>query len=120
MGTVISMHHLQRIEGMLARKMSGETIVGGARLTGQSDLDGFNFSEGSFFAPTIIDNISTEDELWKEEVRRVNSHSICCSALHRFLDPLLSSSASVLVIPFFSQTTTDSRVDRRRGSSIGE
>jgi len=37
-------------------------------MTGTSALDGFDLSSGSFFAPTVIEDISVEDELWKEEV----------------------------------------------------
>ncbi|KAH9056365.1 aldehyde dehydrogenase domain-containing protein [Lactarius vividus] len=31
-------------------------------------LDGFNFSRGSFYPPTVITDVSLEDVLWKEEV----------------------------------------------------
>jgi hypothetical protein len=37
-------------------------------MSGISELDGFDFSKGSFFPPTVITNISVEDELWKEEI----------------------------------------------------
>lgn len=37
-------------------------------MLGVSELDGFEFSHGSFFPPTILTDISTEDELWKEEI----------------------------------------------------
>ena len=68
MGSVISKHHLNRIEGMLARRGGGTIIAGGERLTGKSSLDGFDFSKGSFLPPTVITDVHTEDELWKEEV----------------------------------------------------
>ncbi|KAH8993846.1 Aldehyde/histidinol dehydrogenase [Lactarius hatsudake] len=55
MGSVISTHHLQRIH-------SGEP------LKDRSSLDGFNFSRGSFYPPTVITDVSLEDTLWKEEV----------------------------------------------------
>ncbi|KAH8105036.1 aldehyde dehydrogenase [Phellopilus nigrolimitatus] len=67
MGTVISMRHLQRITGMVERS-SGSVILGGAALSGPSPLDNFDLSKGSFFAPTIVTDIDTQDELWQEEV----------------------------------------------------
>jgi len=67
MGTVISSHHSQRIEGMVERT-SGTILRGGEPMSGISELDGFDFSKGSFFPPTVVTNISVEDELWKEEI----------------------------------------------------
>lgn len=67
MGTVISVRHLERIEGMIKRG-SGKILAGGERMVGKSDLDGFDFSNGSFFPPTIITDVGLEDELWQEEV----------------------------------------------------
>ncbi|KAJ4492017.1 aldehyde dehydrogenase domain-containing protein [Lentinula edodes] len=67
MGSIISMRQLQRIEGMVGRTQ-GRIIEGGERMTGISDLDGFDFGGGSFFPPTVITDISVEDELWREEV----------------------------------------------------
>lgn len=67
MGTVISMNHLKRIEEMVMRT-SGKIILGGGRMTGTSDLDGFDFSAGSFYSPTVIVDIEPEDELWQEEI----------------------------------------------------
>lgn len=37
-------------------------------MLGPSPLDGFNLSKGCFYAPTIIEDISPEDEIWKEEI----------------------------------------------------
>jgi len=37
-------------------------------MTGTSALDGFDLSAGYFYAPTVIEDIDVEDELWKEEV----------------------------------------------------
>jgi len=67
MGSVISKDSLKRIEDMVMRT-SGKIIMGGGRMTGTSDLDGFDFSNGSFYSPTVIVDIETEDELWKEEI----------------------------------------------------
>lgn len=70
MGTVISNRQLERIEAMVQRKSpgAGKIIAGGQRLTGESSLDGFDFSKGSFFPPTVITGVSTKDDLWREEV----------------------------------------------------
>lgn len=43
-------------------------ITGGTRMTGTSDLDGFDFAKGSFYPPTIITDVQTTDEIWQEEV----------------------------------------------------
>jgi acyl-CoA reductase-like NAD-dependent aldehyde dehydrogenase len=68
MGTVISLWHLERIEGMIKHRQSGVIVAGGERLVGKSTLDDFDFSQGSFFPPTIIQDIDTEDDLWREEI----------------------------------------------------
>ena len=70
MGTVISEEHLQRIEAIVNRKGkgTGKILAGGKRLTGESKFDGFDFSKGSFFPPTVISNVSVEGDLWREEV----------------------------------------------------
>lgn len=67
MGTVISAKQLQHIECMI-RRSNGKVVAGGQRILGKSELDGFDFSHGSFFPPTIITDIGLEDELWQEEV----------------------------------------------------
>jgi acyl-CoA reductase-like NAD-dependent aldehyde dehydrogenase len=68
MGTIISLRHLQHIEGMIKSRKSGSLLAGGERMVALSALDGFDLSQGSFFPPTIIENISTADELWREEI----------------------------------------------------
>jgi acyl-CoA reductase-like NAD-dependent aldehyde dehydrogenase len=71
MGTVISERHLARIQGMLDRSAESgkvQVLAGGQRLTGKSELDGFDFDGGSFYPPTVIANIQTSDELWREEI----------------------------------------------------
>lgn len=71
MGTVISERHLQRIQSMLDESLNsgrGEILTGGKRLTGKSELDGFDFDGGSFFGPTVIANIETSSDLWQEEI----------------------------------------------------
>ncbi|KAJ7780969.1 aldehyde dehydrogenase domain-containing protein [Mycena metata] len=71
MGTVISERHLQRIQSMLDASLNsgkGEVLTGGKRLSGKSELDGFDFDGGNFFGPTVIANIETTSDLWQEEI----------------------------------------------------
>src|ERR1700761_3239611 len=68
MGTIISTHHLQRIHGMVETRSSGTILTGGEPLKDRSSLDGFNFSRGSFYPPTVIADVSLEDDLWKQEI----------------------------------------------------
>ncbi|KAH7930718.1 aldehyde dehydrogenase [Leucogyrophana mollusca] len=68
MGSVISPRHLDRIASMINRRARGKVLVGGERMLSKSPLDGFDFSRGSFFAPTIISDVNIEDELWQEEI----------------------------------------------------
>ena len=69
MGTIISETHLQRIEKMAEERPSKARILaGGQRLQGASALDGFDFSQGIFYPPTVIDGVETHDDLWREEV----------------------------------------------------
>lgn len=49
-------------------RTAGKVIIGGERMHGQSALDGHDFSLGSFFPPTVVTDVSVEDELWQEEV----------------------------------------------------
>ena len=69
MGTIISETHLQRIEKMVAeRPAKSRILTGGKRLAGTSTLDEFDFSQGLFYPPTVIDSVETHDDLWREEV----------------------------------------------------
>lgn len=70
MGTVISHQQLERMEKMVQKQQSdgAKILVGGKRMTGKSILDEFDFSGGSFFPPTVVENVSTEDDLWREEI----------------------------------------------------
>jgi len=67
MGTVISMHHLRRIEGMVQRT-KGKVVVGGKQMLGLNASGSFDFSKGSFLPPTVVEDIEIDDELWVEEV----------------------------------------------------
>jgi acyl-CoA reductase-like NAD-dependent aldehyde dehydrogenase len=51
-----------------AKDAGGKILSGGEQLFGQSELDGFDFSKGAFYPPTIITNVALEDEIWKEEI----------------------------------------------------
>jgi delta 1-pyrroline-5-carboxylate dehydrogenase len=70
MGSVISLHHLERIDNMVKRaKDAGSKILaGGERLSGRSEIGDFSFSKGAFYPPTVIADVAIEDEIWKEEV----------------------------------------------------
>lgn len=67
MGTVISLRQLERIESLVQRGV-GKILAGGKRMTGTSALDGYDFSQGAFFPPTVITDVPTEDDLWREEI----------------------------------------------------
>ncbi|KAG6378646.1 aldehyde dehydrogenase domain-containing protein [Boletus reticuloceps] len=68
MGSVISSKQLERMEQMVQNRESGEIVAGGERMSGKSALDGFDFSRGSFYPPTVITNVDTKDETWQEEI----------------------------------------------------
>lgn len=68
MGSVISSKHLERIERMVQSRKSGKIVAGGERMSGKSALDGFDFSKGSFYPPTVITDVDTKDEIWQEEI----------------------------------------------------
>ncbi len=53
---------------MVEQRSSGSILIGGEPLKGHSSLDGFDFSRGSFYPPTVIADISLDDTLWTEEV----------------------------------------------------
>ncbi|KAJ6538548.1 Aldehyde/histidinol dehydrogenase [Mycena vulgaris] len=58
MGTVISERHLIRIQTMLDKSLESS----------KANLDGFSFDGGSFYAPTVIADIDTSNDLWQEEI----------------------------------------------------
>ncbi|KAG8861860.1 hypothetical protein FRB91_000104 [Serendipita sp. 411] len=67
MGPVISQVSLERISAAVSRS-TRKILVGGYRMTGVSPLDGFDLSKGSFYAPTVVEDVSIDDEIWKEEL----------------------------------------------------
>lgn len=68
MGCVISSDALSRISAMVSSRSSGNILAGGERMMGRSPLDDYDLSQGSFYPPTVIADVSTEDELWQEEI----------------------------------------------------
>jgi acyl-CoA reductase-like NAD-dependent aldehyde dehydrogenase len=69
MGTIISPQYLARIEDIVERaSKTASLITGGRRMSGLSELDGFDLSRGAFYPPTVLTDVSTEDEIWQEEV----------------------------------------------------
>jgi len=66
MGPVISSSSLQRVTRMVANS-TRPVATGGHRLNGLSPLDEHDLSKGHYFAPTVITDVETSDELWQEE-----------------------------------------------------
>ena len=71
---------------MVHSRTSGKVVVGGIPMSGTSALDGHDFSRGNFYPPTVIVNVSTQDDIWKEEifgpvvvVKRFRVRSLCAS-----------------------------------------
>lgn len=74
MGPVISAKQLGNIEALVGEALSSgkaKINTGGQRMTGQSQLDGTDFSKGYYYPPTIL--VSTElnsileTRIWREE-----------------------------------------------------
>lgn len=69
MGTIISQEHLSRIDAVVKRASKTACLItGGQQMSGFSKLDGSNYSKGSFYPPTVLTDVGTEDEIWQEEV----------------------------------------------------
>jgi acyl-CoA reductase-like NAD-dependent aldehyde dehydrogenase len=51
-----------------AQNTGSKILAGGERLLGQSEIGDFSFSKGAYYPPTVIADVSIEDEIWKEEV----------------------------------------------------
>ncbi len=64
MGSLINEGHLQRVQGFVDRAVQagGKLRCGGARLTGGI------FDRGSFYPPTVIEDVTPEMEIFQEEV----------------------------------------------------
>lgn len=73
MGPLISAKQLQNVIVLVDEAVDrGVTVVsGGQRLSGTSQLDGFDFSKGHFYPPTVLTSGATanilDTRIWKEE-----------------------------------------------------
>lgn len=73
MGPLISAKQLQNVIALVDEAVDrGVTVVsGGQRMSGTSQLDGFDFTKGHFYPPTILTSSATADildtRIWKEE-----------------------------------------------------
>ncbi|KAI0034111.1 aldehyde dehydrogenase [Vararia minispora EC-137] len=68
MGSIIGSRQLQRIHAIVQGRASGCILAGGEPLSGVSKLDGYNFSKGSFYPPTVIADVDSSDQIWEEEI----------------------------------------------------
>lgn len=64
MGSLISEDHLKTVQGFLDRAVAqGATVrCGGARLTGGE------YDKGSYYPPTVVENVTRDMEIFQEEV----------------------------------------------------
>ncbi|KAJ5855399.1 uncharacterized protein N7529_009343 [Penicillium soppii] len=74
MGPLISSKQIERVERLVGdaqRLNEALPLVGGNRMLDQSSLDGFNFSKGYFYEPTVListkNNKITQTSIWQEE-----------------------------------------------------
>ncbi|KAK3312797.1 aldehyde dehydrogenase domain-containing protein [Apodospora peruviana] len=74
MGPVISARQLQGIEKLVNQAASSGkafAFYGGKRMMGRSELDGFDFSKGYFYPPTVLasnpPHSIVEADIWREE-----------------------------------------------------
>ena len=75
MGPLISSRQIERVERLVvdAQKLNQALpLVGGNRMLGRSSIDGFDFSNGYFYEPTVlvspeVKNSITQTSIWREE-----------------------------------------------------
>ncbi|KAJ5537551.1 hypothetical protein N7494_007030 [Penicillium frequentans] len=73
MGPLISKRQLENVERLVNASLaeSAVAIVGAKRMSGQSPLDGFDFSKGHFYEPTILASSSgttiVTSPIWHQE-----------------------------------------------------
>jgi acyl-CoA reductase-like NAD-dependent aldehyde dehydrogenase len=72
MGPLVSSKQLQNVIALVDNAVAQEgvkLVIGGHRLEGISELDGFDFSKGYFYPPTILHISTTQKDvrIWKEE-----------------------------------------------------
>ncbi|KAJ5902047.1 hypothetical protein N7495_002575 [Penicillium taxi] len=73
MGPLISHRQLEGVEKLVDDSLSDGTarvITGGKRMTYTSALDGFNFSKGYFYEPTILASANGTDSILKSSIWR--------------------------------------------------
>ncbi|CAG7917906.1 unnamed protein product [Penicillium olsonii] len=74
MGPLISERQLGRVERLVDQARENQLaipLVGGKRMTGHSNTDGFDFAKGYFYEPTVLvstsDNSIVQTSIWREE-----------------------------------------------------
>lgn len=73
MGPLISAKQLGNVISLVADAITSgvTTVTGGQRMSGTSQLDGFDFSKGYFYPPTILTSSAStniiDTRIWKEE-----------------------------------------------------
>ncbi|KAH8196812.1 hypothetical protein TruAng_009015 [Truncatella angustata] len=74
MGPVVSLKQLNNIEALVREALDGgkvKTSTGGSRMTGQSQLDGTDFTKGYYYPPTILVSSQgssiVDSRIWREE-----------------------------------------------------
>lgn len=73
MGPLVSAKQLANVQRLVneALATSANALVGGSRMQGKSPLDGFDFSNGYFYEPTVLvftqGNMITTSPIWCEE-----------------------------------------------------
>ncbi|MYM18828.1 aldehyde dehydrogenase family protein [Brevibacterium sp. 5221] len=64
LGPLVSAKQLERVTGFLDRLTAGEVVAGGRSPDGLPEA----LAGGAFFAPTLVDGVSPDDEIAREEV----------------------------------------------------
>lgn len=73
MGSIISAKQLGHVESLVGEAVAKgvSVLTGGKRMSGTSSLDGFDFSKGYFYQPTVLTDGPTakilDTRIWKEE-----------------------------------------------------
>ncbi|KAJ5087154.1 Aldehyde dehydrogenase C-terminal [Penicillium angulare] len=73
MGPLVSEKQLQNVENLVNDSLADNAtaLVGGARMRGTSSLDGFDFSRGYFYEPTVLvsktSNNIVNSSIWHQE-----------------------------------------------------
>ena len=73
MGPLVSAKQLANVQRLVSEALAtnANALVGGSRMQGKSPLDGFDFSNGYFYEPTVLvftqGNMITTSPIWCEE-----------------------------------------------------